>query len=64
MHGFGHRLQEYLPRATHSEGLLIRWLTLNHESGSKMSVRELAGAAGVSPSTIVRLCHKVGGRGY
>jgi DNA-binding MurR/RpiR family transcriptional regulator len=29
-----------------------------------MSVRELGDAAGVSPSTIVRLCHKVGCRGY
>jgi DNA-binding MurR/RpiR family transcriptional regulator len=29
-----------------------------------MSVRELGDAAGVSPSTIVRLCHKVGRRGY
>lgn len=53
VHGLGHRLQEYLPRTIHSEGLLIRWLTLNYESVSEMSVRELADAAGVSPSTIV-----------
>jgi DNA-binding MurR/RpiR family transcriptional regulator len=34
------------------------------DAASEMSVRELADAAGVSPSTIVRLCHKVGRRGY
>ena len=64
MRGLKHRLEEYLPRATHSEAMLIRWLSSNLDAASEMSVRELADAAGVSPSTIVRLCHKVGCRGY
>ena len=64
MRGLKHRLEEYLPRATHSEDMLIRWLSSNLDADSEMSVRELADAAGVSPSTIVRLCHKVGCRGY
>ena len=64
MRGLKHRLEEYLPRATHSEAFLIRWLSSNLDVASEMSVRELADSAGVSPSTIVRLCHKVGCRGY
>lgn len=64
MRGLKHRLEEYLPRATHSEDMLIRWLSSYLDAASEMSVRELADAAGVSPSTIVRLCHKVGCRGY
>ena len=52
MRGLKHRLEEYLPRATHSEDMLIRWLSSNLDAASEMSVRELADAAGVSPSTI------------
>lgn len=58
------RLEEYLPRASEAERGTIRWLLQSPESAVELGVHQLAGQTFTSPSTIIRLCRKLGFDGY
>mgnify|MGYP001074817422 CR=1 FL=1 len=58
------RLQEYQKQASVSEKNIIDFLLREMEEASELSVHELAKKSFTSPSTVIRLCKKIGFRGY
>ena len=58
------RLQEYQKQASASENNVICFLLNEVETASELSVHELARRTFSSPSTVIRLCKKIGFRGY
>lgn len=58
------RLQEYQKQASASEKNIIDFLLGEMEEASELSVHELARKSFTSPSTVIRLCKKIGFRGY
>ena len=53
-----------LERFSDAEQSLIEWILNNDEKLLTMSTKELANATYTSPATIVRLCQKLGLKGY
>lgn len=58
------RLEEYGPQATGAEKGLINWLLENSDTAVNLSIQKLANCSFTSPSTIIRLCRKLGFEGY
>jgi DNA-binding MurR/RpiR family transcriptional regulator len=58
------RLQEYAGHASGAEKGAVKYLLEKPESAVKCSVHELAERTFSSPSTIIRLCRKLGFQGY
>lgn len=58
------RLQEYSKQASGAEKAVIKYLIENPENGVNCSVHELAEITFSSPSTIIRLCKKLGFKGF
>lgn len=58
------RLQEYKKQASTTEKSVIQYLLEKTEEAGELSIHELAEKTYVSPSTIIRLCRKVGFDGY
>lgn len=58
------RLEEYRRQASTAEVSALEYIITNPDRVIKMSVHELAAASFSSPSTIVRLCKKIGFEGY
>lgn len=58
------RLQEYVGHASGAEKGAIKYLLEDPESAVKCNVHELAERTFSSPSTIIRLCRKLGFQGY
>lgn len=58
------KLKDYMQNATSTEKVIIHFI-LNHPGEtSQMSIHKLASATYTSPSSIIRLCKKIGYRGY
>ncbi len=58
------RIREYLDNATTTEESVIKFILKNTESVSKMTIYKLSEATFTSPSSIIRLCKKIGFEGY
>ena len=58
------RLREYKETLTSTETAIAEYIEENSSLASKLTVRELAEKTFASPSTIVRLCRKLGFEGY
>lgn len=58
------RLQEYENQASGAEKSIVKILIENPEAVSNYSIHTLADEAYASPSTIIRLCQKLGFKGY
>ena len=58
------RLQEYRVQANGAEKDLVRYLLEKPEEASKLSIHVLAERTYTSAATIIRLCKKLGFRGY
>lgn len=58
------RLQEYASHASGAEKGAVKYLLEKPESAVKCSIHGLAERTYSSPSTIIRLCHKLGFQGY
>ena len=58
------RLREYKETLTSTETAIDEYIEENSSLASKLTVRELAEKTFASPSTIVRLCRKLGFEGY
>lgn len=58
------RLQEYKKQASTTEKSVIQYLLEKTEEAGELSIHELAEKTYASPSTIIRLCRKVGFDGY
>lgn len=58
------RLQEYSGNASAAEKGIIAYLLEKPEEVSQYSIHKLAKLTYSSPSTIIRLCHKIGFEGY
>ena len=58
------RLQEYRVQANGAEKDLVRYLLERPEEASKLSIHVLAERTYTSAATIIRLCKKLGFRGY
>lgn len=58
------RLQEYSQKASNAEKEVVKFLLENPEDAVENSIHQLAAATFSSPSTIVRLCHKIDFKGY
>lgn len=58
------RMREYLGRASAAEGAVIAYLLERPEAAADMSIHELAEKTFSSPSTVVRMCRKIGFAGY
>ena len=58
------RLKQHMNSASPAERELIDRLLANPEAASSMSIHELAAHTFASPSTITRLCKKLGLKGY
>lgn len=58
------RLKEYQPEASSAERNIIKFVRANPFDAANMSIRDLAEATFTSPSTVVRLCRKLGCSGY
>lgn len=58
------RLQEYSVNASVAEKGIIAYLLENPEEVSEYSIHKLAQLTYASPSTIIRLCQKIGFKGY
>lgn len=58
------RLQEYVKQASGTERNVITYLLEETEEAGELSIHELAGKTYSSPSTVIRLCKKIGFSGY
>lgn len=58
------RLQEYSGQASGAEKEAINYLLKNPENAVKCNIYELAAKTFSSPSTIIRLCRKIGFQGF
>ncbi|NLK27152.1 MAG: MurR/RpiR family transcriptional regulator, partial [Clostridiales bacterium] len=58
------RLQEYAGHASGAEKGVIQYLLREPENAVKCNVHQLAKISFSSPSTIIRLCRKLGFQGY
>lgn len=58
------RAREYLDRASETEKTIIRFILENPETASHMSIHSLAKEVFSSPSSISRLCRKIGFENY
>lgn len=58
------RAKEYMKQASETERSIIRFILANPEEAARMGTHELARAVFASPSTIGRLCRKMGFRDY
>lgn len=58
------RLEEYVDHATGAEKGVINFILKNPEIVVKCTLRELSEKTFCSPSTIIRLCRKIGFQGY
>lgn len=58
------RLSEYQKQASTTEKSAIHYLLEHTEEAGELSIHELAEKVYVSPSTIIRLCKKIGFDGY
>lgn len=58
------RAKEYLKQASEAEKTIIRFILDNPEEASHMGTHDLSRAVFASPSTIGRLCRKMGFRDY
>ena len=54
------KCREYLPQSSGTEKGILQYLLNNPEEAASMSIRQLSGKVFASPSTITRLCHKLG----
>lgn len=64
MKGLLVRIDSYLPNAGEAEKKLVKQLRKDPESILKKSIKEVAKETYTSPATIVRLCKKLGCKGY
>ncbi|QHQ63313.1 SIS domain-containing protein [Anaerocolumna sedimenticola] len=64
MKGLLVRIEDYFPNAGEAEKELIKRLQKNPESVLRKSIKEIARETYTSPATIVRLCKKLGCKGY
>ena len=55
---------EYLDDFSEAEQSVIQWILVHKEEVLKMSTHQLASVTFTSPATIVRLCQKLGLKGY
>ena len=62
--GTNFKLEEYLRYASPAEAPVIEYVVGDVERAAGLTVRSLAEATGASVSTIMRLVHKLGYRGY
>lgn len=58
------RLQEFSKQASGAEKGIIRYLIENPEKAANCNIHELAEVTFSSPSTVIRLCKKLGFNGY
>lgn len=58
------RLEAYLPKASGAEKGVLKLLLESPESAVNCSIRQLADSSFTSASTIIRLCRKMGFKGY
>ena len=64
MQGLFIKMREFLSTASSTEQMILRHLLEKPNDAVNMSIHQLAGATYTSPSTIVRLCRKLGFDGY
>ena len=58
------RLQEFEKQATATEKNVIRYFLEQTEEAGELSIYEIAEKTYSSPSTVIRLCKKIGFQGY
>lgn len=58
------KLKEYSQEATPTEEGIIKFILKNAKQTSRMTIHQLAQSTYSSPSTIIRLCKKIGYQGY
>ncbi len=58
------RIQEYAGQASGAEKGVIKYVLLNPDKAVGCNIHELAERTFASPSTIIRLCRKIGFQGY
>ncbi|OAA30148.1 hypothetical protein AT15_01120 [Kosmotoga arenicorallina S304] len=64
MKSFINQFNEKLPALTKIEEKIARFILENPESAVKMSVQLLAEKAGAAPSTVIKMCRKLGFSGF
>ena len=64
MKSFINQFNEKLPALTKIEEKIARFILENPESSVKMSVQSLAAKASVAPSTVIKMCRKLGFSGF
>ena len=64
MKGLLVRIDSYVPNAGEAEKELIKRLQKNPESVLRKSIKDIAKETYTSPATVVRLCRKLGCKGY
>ena len=58
------RMNQYRAQASGAERGVLDWVLENPEAASQCSIHRLAEQSYTSPSTVVRICRKLGFEGY
>lgn len=58
------RINQYRARASGAERGILDWILENPEAAAQCSIHQLAAQSYTSPSTVVRVCRKLGFEGY